>query len=75
MTRSQWAGILVIGTLWAAMLLLRLFDAGFVDSASACRRMIYRDPVTGREQGIGEARIAPDSVIECDGVAYRPGPR
>ena len=63
----------VVGVLWAAALLLRLFETGPQDSVTACRNMIYRDPLTGREQGIGTARIAPDSAITCHGVTYRAG--
>lgn len=64
-------GIVAIGVLWAAMLLISLFDHGPVDDASACRRMIYRDPVTGREHGIGEARITSDGTMKCQNVSYR----
>ena len=73
--RIRPAGILAIGVLWAALLLISLFDHGPVDDASACRRMIYRDPVTGREQGIGEASITSDGTMNCQNVSYRPGSR
>jgi hypothetical protein len=63
----------VIGVLWAAALLLRLFETGPQDSVTACRNMIYRDPLTGRERAIGTARIAPDGAITCHGVTYRAG--
>lgn len=53
--------------------LLRLVEAGPQDSATACRNMIYRDPLTGRDQAIGAARIAPDGAITCQGVTYRLG--
>jgi hypothetical protein len=66
---------LTIGVLWVALLLTGFFDHGPVDDASACRRMIYRDPVTGREQGIGEASITSDGTITCQNVSYRPGSR
>ncbi len=68
--RVQWVGALVMAAVWVALLLTSLFDHGPVDDASACRRMIYRDPVTGREQGIGEARIALDGTMRCQNVSY-----
>jgi hypothetical protein len=58
------------GALWAAVLLLHVFAATPRDSATACRREIYRDPVTGQERGVGETRIAADGRIACHGVTY-----
>lgn len=73
--RIRRAGILTIGVFWIAMLLISLFDHGPVDDASACRRMFDRDPVTGREQGIGKARITSDGTMKCQNVSYQPGLR
>ncbi len=58
-----------IAILWAVLALARFVLAGPEDSAAACRHRIYRDPVTGREQGIGEARIARDGTAICGGAA------
>lgn len=74
-TRPRLAAVLAIGSLWALMLMLRFFGSGFVDSATTCQRMIYRDPLSGREQGIGEASVTLDGLLKCHGITYRPGPR
>lgn len=65
----------VVAALWAALVLLRVFASGPEDSATACRHAIYRDPVTGREQGIGPARIAADGKATCRGITYPVGAR
>ncbi|MGX5736642.1 hypothetical protein [Bosea thiooxidans] len=66
---------MAIGVFWIALLLISAFGRGPVDDASACRRMIYRDPVTGREQGVGEASITSDGTVKCQNVSYRPDSR
>jgi len=63
-----------LAILWAVLLLARFLTAGPEDSVTACRDAIYRDPVTGREQGIGSARIARDGAMTCHGLTYRAGP-
>ena len=73
--RAQWIGALALAALWIAMLSISIFDHGPVDDASACRRMFDRDPVTGREQGIGKARITSDGTMKCQNVSYRPDSR
>lgn len=40
------------------------------DSAASCFARVYRDPVTGRSQAIGPARLSPDGSIRCDGISY-----
>lgn len=64
-----------LGALWAAILLARFLGAGPEDSVTACRSAIYRDPVTGREQGIGSARVGRDGAMTCHGVTYGAGLR
>ncbi|MGO4741032.1 hypothetical protein AB4099_31210 [Bosea sp. 2KB_26] len=65
-------GVLAAAAMWISVVLLRIFGPDTTDTASACGRMVYRDPVTGREQAIGTARIASDGTIRCRDVAYRP---
>jgi hypothetical protein len=64
-----------LGILWAVLLVLRFAGAGPEDSVAACRDATYRDPVTGREQGIGSARVAQDGTMTCHGMTYRIGAR
>ncbi|MGO4406261.1 hypothetical protein AB4Z10_18605 [Bosea sp. RAF48] len=73
--RAQRIAASAIGAVWIIALLLRVLDPGIVDSASACRRMVYRDPVTGRERGIGAVRITANGTIRCRDVTYQPGTR
>ena len=68
---ARFGACLTIAILWAGVILSRVLATGPVDSATACRHAIYREPVTGREQAIGAARIAPDGAISCHGVTYR----
>jgi hypothetical protein len=69
------AAFWAVGILWAILVLARCLGAGPEDSVTACRHAIYRDPVTGREQGTGSARVAPDGTITCRGMAYKADPR
>ena len=64
-----------LAVLWTVILLARFLGAGPEDSVAACRSAIYRDPVTGREQGIGSARVARNGAMTCHGVTYGAGPR
>lgn len=73
--RLQATVCLAIGILWATLVFLRFSYVGPEDSVTACRHAIYRDPVTGREQGIGSARIAQDGAMTCHGVIYPIGAR
>lgn len=66
----QWTAGSAVGILWATALLLRLFGAEPIDSVTACRHAFYRDPLIGRERGIGSARLAPDGAMTCAGVTY-----
>lgn len=79
-SRSGWSlrralGVLAAAAMWVMVVLLRLSGSDSADTASACSRMIYRDPVTGREQAIGTARIASDGTIRCRDVSVLPEPR
>lgn len=62
---------LAMGILWSVAILSRLFATGPTDSASACHRAVYRDPVSGRAQAIGTAHIAPGGAVTCHGVTYQ----
>ncbi|GAU86031.1 hypothetical protein [Bosea sp. BIWAKO-01] len=68
-------GVLAAAAMWLSVVLLRIFGPDTADTASACSRMIYRDPVTGREQAIGTARIVSDGTIRCRDVSALPAPR
>lgn len=65
-------GVIAAAAMWVSLVFLRIFGADTADTASACSRMVYRDPVTGREQAIGAVRIAADGTIRCRDLAYRP---
>lgn len=65
----------LVALLWAVVLLARMFGTGPEDSAAACLHAIYRNPVTGREQGIGEARVAADGTMICRGSIHHAGSR
>lgn len=69
--RARLGAGLALAAVWLGVTLSHLLASGPTDSAAACRHAIYRDPVTGREQGIGSARVGSAGSMTCDGVTYR----
>lgn len=56
--------LLVLVAGWAWLLLVEVSRGS---TAAACLNSAFRDPVTGREQGIGPVRVQPDGTIICSG--------
>jgi hypothetical protein len=55
------AGTAALAVAWAALAYIAI--AG--DPARGCRDMVYRDPVTGRDEARGGARLLADGRVAC----------
>lgn len=65
---------LAAGLVWAITMLSLIFNTEPRDDAAHCRRSVFRDPVTGRDQGIGGVHIAGNGAVTCRGVTYSANP-
>lgn len=64
--------LLVLVAGWAWLLLGEVRRRSSATAAASCLAAVFRDPVTGREQGIGPVRVQPDGAITCrSGILHR----
>ncbi len=63
----RWTGLAILIVLVTAWAWLLLVEVSRGSTAAACLNSAFRDPVTGREQGIGPVRVQPDGTIICSG--------
>ena len=66
------AAMLALAVGCGGLLLAEVRGVSPSNEAMACLKAAFRDPVTGREQGIGPVRVQPDGAIICrSGVLHR----